>query len=70
MNFGIAMCEILAGSKLRRQEWSKVDHVRLDMVSFGLTARRTLIIVMKDGNVNAYAPSQCDMTADDWEIVP
>ena len=73
MQFWEAMREVAEGNRVRRDDWNRVGHVRIQFADFdndGIPYRVSVMsMVMKSGNVGPYTPSNCDMTADDWSLV-
>jgi hypothetical protein len=62
-NFGVAMSVVLTGGRCRRADWNRPAYVELQTYGGGITA---IHMIMRDGRVNAYSPSQCDMLGNDW----
>ena len=69
--FGEAMSKILNESgRWRRREWNRPSHIQTATVVLNGRSVKQVIMIMKNGAINAYTPSQCDMTAIDWMTVP
>jgi hypothetical protein len=77
MNFGEAMLWLLQGARVRRKDWNRPAYIDKITLKSELSERKIgqdvycfsqIVMVMKNGKVNAYTPSQCDMNADDWVL--
>lgn len=66
MNFAKAFECVLDGKKVRREDWNRPYYVSLSSYLLNGAVTETVMIAMKDGRINAYTPSQCDMLAGDW----
>jgi hypothetical protein len=64
-NFSRAMFSVLHGGRMRRSDWHRPAYIEIQ-IHGRITA---VVMVMNDGSLNAYTPSQCDMLARDWGIV-
>ena len=67
-SFAKAMEGVLNGEKWRRTDWNRPAYIEKRQVEFD-SPTTIIVIVMNDGRINAYSPSQCDMTAFDWRRV-
>ena len=65
MTFDLAMEGILKGERCRRKDWNRPKYIAISS-GYILYNVRTVIMVMQDGTLNAWSPSQCDMLAGDW----
>lgn len=68
MRFGEALENVLNGRKSYRCDWNRPAFIVKKQVKIGIgtTYVDQIIMVMKDGRMNAYTPSQCDMITNDW----
>ena len=68
MDFSGAMAVVLNGGLVCRRDWTRPRYIVKIVVEMGSPNQyvEQIVMVMKDGKMNAYTPSQCDMLAYDW----
>lgn len=62
MNFAQCFQLILDGKKVRRGDWHRPSHIELKEID----NMKFPVMVMKNGVIGFYSPSNCDMLAEDW----
>lgn len=68
MTFDEAMKLVRLGESVRRDDWHRPLCVYRGVADLNGTSVDGLWMEMRSGVIGAYAPSQCDMLADDWTI--
>lgn len=69
MNFSQALEQLKLKHPIRRKSWSGDKHIFLLDKPFPFGFLPFIAIHTKDGNLGVYSATNCDLFAEDWEIV-
>lgn len=69
MNFAAALEAMVAGKSVRRPIWSRTNGVSCRLARHP-GSEPYIIFDLKSGNTVPYQPTQMDLLATDWEVVP